>query len=286
MRIWMAGNQRLETGDWRLESARSLQASSLQPPAALPESVHLAPWPTYDESLMDEGLLADTALLLETISLGRAARRSAQLKIRQPLSAVWLRLPTGAAEGLKRFEAEQRFKPNLRVVGKQYGKLVPALTAALRALEGQAARAAAVAVEAGQPITLTVDGQQLELPAEAVLVESTSPTGYAVAEHGGVLVALDTRVTAELRQEGLARELVRHIQDARKAAGFAIAERIAVRLGGAEEEVRGVVEAWGEYIRAETLADRLELGTPGAGAHVEPLDLDGRSLTLGVAKAT
>src|SRR6266545_2570783 len=297
----------LEAGGWRLESARSLQASSLQPPAALPESVHLAPWPTYDESLIDEGLLANTALLLETISLGRAARRSAQLKIRQPLSAVWLRLPTGAAEGLKRFEAElrdelnvksvrfldastelveQRFKPNLRVVGKQYGKLVPALTAALRALEGQAARAAAVAVEAGQPITLTVDGQQLELPAEAVLVESTSPTGYAVAEHGGVLVALDTRVTAELRQEGLARELVRHIQDARKAAGFAIAERIAVRLGGAEEEVRGVVEAWGEYIRAETLADRLELGTPGAGAHVEPLDLDGRSLTLGVAKAT
>ncbi len=287
----------LETGGWRLESARSLQASSLQPPAALPESVHLAPWPTYDESLIDEGLLANTALLLETISLGRAARRSAQLKIRQPLSAVWLRLPTGAAEGLKRFEAElrdelnvksvrfldastelveQRFKPNLRVVGKQYGKLVPALTAALRALEGQAARAAAVAVEAGQPITLTVDGQQLELPAEAVLVESTSPTGYAVAEHGGVLVALDTRVTAELRQEGLARELVRHIQDARKAAGFAIAER--------EEEVRGVVEAWGEYIRAETLADRLELGTPGAGAHVEPLDLDGRSLTLGVER--
>jgi isoleucyl-tRNA synthetase len=267
------------------------------------ESVHLAPWPTYDESLIDEALLRDTAVLLDTISLGRAARRSAQLKIRQPLSTLWLRLPASAADGIKRFEAElrdelnvkalryldattdlveYRFKPNLRVVGKQYGKLVPAITAALRDLHGEAARQAAQAVEHGQPVGLVVNGQALELQADAVLVESSSPEGYAVAEYGGVLVALDTTVTPELRAEGLARELVRQIQDARKAAGFAIADRIVVTLGGADAELAAVLQRWGEMIRAETLADTLMLGAPGAGAHVEPLDLDGRSLTLGV----
>jgi isoleucyl-tRNA synthetase len=272
----------------------------------VPESVHLAAWPVADESLIDEALLRDTALVLDTISLGRAARRSAQLKVRQPLGALWLRLPAAAVDGLKRFEAElrdelnvksvryldantdlvdYRFKPNLRLVGKQYGKLVPAITAALREMQGQAARTAAQALEAGQAITLMVDGQELVLQPEAVLVESSSPEGYAVAEHGGVLVALDTTVTAELRQEGLARELVRQIQDARKAAGFAIADRIVVRLEGADAELAAVVQRWGETIRAETLADTLELGAPGAGAHAEPFDLDGRKLTLGVARA-
>jgi isoleucyl-tRNA synthetase len=123
------------------------------------------------------------------------------------------------------------------------------------------------------------------LQPDAVLVESSSPQGYAVAEHGGILVALDTTVTLELREEGLARELVRQIQDARKAANFAIADRIVVTLSGADTELAAVVQRWGDTIRAETLADVLELGTPGAAAHVEPLDLDGRSLALGVAKA-
>jgi len=271
----------------------------------VPESVHLAAWPQADEQAIDEALLADTALLLDTISLGRAARRSAQIKIRQPLSTLWLRLPASAADGVKRFEAElrdelnvkavryldastdlveYRFKPNLRLVGKQYGKLVPAIAAALRDLHGEAARQAAQAVEQGQPVALVVDGQALELQADAVLVESSSPEGYAVAEGGGVLVALDTSVTPELRQEGLARELVRQIQDARKAAGLAIAERIEVTLEGADQELAGVLQRWGETIRAETLADALTLGAPSAGAHVEPFDLDGRSLTLGVER--
>ena len=178
-----------------------------------------------------------------------------------------------------------RFKPNLRVVGKQYGKRVPALTAALAALEGQAAREAAHAVEAGRAFVLQLEGGALELGPEQVLVESTSPTGYAVAEHGGILVALDTTVTPELRQEGLARELVRQIQDARKSAGLAIAERIEVALEGADAELAAVVAAWGESIRAETLADALTLGAPGASAHKVAFDLEGAKLTLGVARS-
>jgi len=275
--------------------------------SVVPESVHLAAWPGYDAALIDADLLADTALLLTTISLGRAARRGAGLKVRQPLGELWVRVPASAAEGLRRFEAdlrdelnvksiryldssadlvEYRFKPNLRLVGKKYGKLVPALTNALRELNGELARDAARAVEAGQAFELSVDGQEIQIQHDEVLVESSSPEGYAVAESGGVLVALDTGMTPELRQEGIARELVRNIQDARKLAGFAIADRIAVHFGGVagDQELETVVRQWGDYIRAETLADDLILDAAGEGIHTEALDLDGRALTLGVVR--
>ncbi len=297
----------LETGDWRLAEGEATQAASLQPPASVPESVHLAAWPECDAALIDDDLLTDTALLLATISLGRAARRGAGLKVRQPLGELWVRVPAGAVEGLRRFEAdlrdelnvksiryldssadlvEYRFKPNLRLVGKKYGKLVPALTAALRELNGDPARDAARAVEAGQMFGLVVEGQELQIQPDEVLVESSSPEGYTVAEAGGVLVALDITMTPELRQEGIARELVRNIQDARKSAGFAISDRIAVHLGGVvgDAELETAVRQWGDYIRAETLADDLILDAAGEGVHTEALDLDGRALTVGVLR--
>ncbi|HEX5690234.1 MAG TPA: isoleucine--tRNA ligase, partial [Roseiflexaceae bacterium] len=276
--------------------------------SALPESVHLASWPACDMSLLDERMVADTQTLLKAVGLGRAARKSAGVRIRQPLAELWVRAPTTAAtEGLRRFETElrdelnvknvryldnattlveYRFKPNLRLVGKKYGKLVPALGAALRELNGDAARDAAQAVEAGQPVTLAVDGQSLELLPEELLVETSSPEGYAVAEDGGVLVAVDTALTPELREEGMARELVRNIQDARKSAGFEISDRIAVYLGGADGDatIERVIQQWGDYVRAETLADDMLLAEPPAGAHAESLDLDGRALQIGVVR--
>ena len=272
------------------------------------ESVHLAAWPVADAALLDERLVADTQTLLKAVGLGRAARKAAGLKVRQPLSELWVRVPTSVeAEGLRRFEAElrdelniktvraldsttefvqYRFRPNLRLVGKKYGKLVPALTVALRELAGDAARSAARAVEEGQPVVLLIDGQTLELQPAELLVETSSPEGYAVAEDGGVLVALDTTLTPELRQEGIARELVRNIQDARKNAGFEIADRIVVYLGGVagDDELETVVRNWGDYIRAETLADDLILETPPASTHAEALDLNGRTVAVGVLR--
>jgi isoleucyl-tRNA synthetase len=275
----------------------------------VPESVHLAAWPKVDEALLDERLVEDTETLLKCVSLGRAARKQAGIRVRQPLREIWVRVPNqAAADGLRRFESElreelnvkavryldssaslveYRFKPNLRLVGKKYGKLVPALTAALKELTGDTARQAARDVEEGRTVTLAVDGQQLDLLPEELLVESSSPEGYAVAEDTGVLVALDTTLTPELTTEGLARELVRNIQDARKEAGFAIADRIVVYLGGADgdPEVEGALRTWGTYVREETLADDLVLSAPPASAHSTTLDLDeGRALTIGVVR--
>jgi isoleucyl-tRNA synthetase len=289
-------------------SAPDLAAAQRRTPNGEPgiaESVHLAAWPTVDESLLDERLVADTELLLRAVSLGRAARRTAGLRVRQPLREMLVRAPV--PEALRRFEAElrdelnvkavryldssadlveYRLKPNLRLVGKKYGRLVPAITAALRELPGDAARAAARAVEAGEPVRLAVEGQELELLPEELLVESSSPEGYAVAEEGGVLVALDVALTPELTAEGLARELVRNIQDARKSAGLAIADRIVLYLGGVagDPELEGVVREWGEYIREETLAEDLILENPPEAAYTEPVELDHRTVTVGVLR--
>ncbi|HMP39776.1 MAG TPA: isoleucine--tRNA ligase [Roseiflexaceae bacterium] len=277
--------------------------------AAAPESVHLARWPQVDQQLVDQQLVDDTEVLLKAVSLGRAARKAAGLKIRQPLRQLWVRAPTAAGtDGLRRFEAElrdelnvkevrfldsstdfieYRFKPNLRIVGKKYGKLVPQLTAALRELSGDTARNAARAVEQGQSVWLTVGGSELELQHDELLVETSSPAGYAVAEDGGVLCALDTALTPELTSEGLARELVRNIQDARKEAGFAISDRIVVYLGGADgdAEVEAMLRSWGDYVRNETLAEDLVLTAPPESAYQVVLDLDdARSIRIGVRR--
>ncbi|WP_298404956.1 isoleucine--tRNA ligase [uncultured Chloroflexus sp.] len=277
--------------------------------ASAPESVHLARWPHVDRALLDDQLVADTEALLTAVSLGRAARKQANLKVRQPLSELWLRASTPALlNGVRRFEAElrdelnvkavryldansavveYRLKPNLRLVGKKFGKLVPALTAALRDLSGDTARAAAQAVEAGQPVRLPVDGQEIELLAEEVLVESSAPEGYAVAEADGMLVALNTTVTEELRLEGAARDLVRYIQEARKSAGLAISDRIHLFLTSADEAdlLTATLAKYGDYVKNETLAVALDIGTPPDGAYTETDEFGDGTVTVGIVVA-
>lgn len=273
--------------------------------AGAPESVHLADYPEPDEAWIDRRLLADTALLMETVSLGRAARRSAGMRVRQPLSELLVRI-SGQGDGLHRFQdelrdelnvkavrfisgadelVEHRFKPNLPVVGRKYGRLVPRITAALGALEGESAAAAARRVESGQPLELRVDGEALQLEPAEVLMTTTSPQGYAIAEENGVLVALNTSLTPDLVLEGQARDLVRFIQDTRKSAGCAITDRIAVTLQPESgQELAAVLAAHGQYIQAETLATSLEIGPPQNGAHTAQVELADGPVLVGLRR--
>ncbi len=279
--------------------------------ASAPASVHLARWPEVEPALIDEQLITDTQALLRLVSLGRAARKQANVKVRQPLSELWVRCSTpDELAGARRFESEladelnlkavryldtstdfveYRLKPNLRLVGKKYGKLVPVLTATLRDMEPTAAREVAHAIEARQPVTLTVQGQTLELLPDEVLVETSSPAGYAVAEDDGMLVALNTTVTPELRMEGAARDLVRNVQEARKNAGLSISDRITLYVHSTADMadtawLRETLAVWGAYVKAETLATELIFGPPPAAAHTETVDLDSVLVTLGIVR--
>ncbi|HEX2326962.1 MAG TPA: isoleucine--tRNA ligase, partial [Chloroflexota bacterium] len=271
-----------------------------------PPSVHLAPWPEADPGAIDEELLRTTARLLETVGLGRSARRTAGLRVRQPLSEVVVRAPEGAG-ALSRFEDElreelnvkavryldvgeglvvQRFKPNLPVVGRKLGRLVPTLRQALEALTGPEAERAAEAVRQGHPFQLMVGDQTVTLAPEDVLLEASSPPGYAVAEQDGLLVALDTRLTPELVLEGQARDLVRFVQEARRGAGFSISDRISLTIQPPSGlNLAPLLGTFGAYLRRETLAESLTVGPTPPQAHVAQAEIEGQPVILGLERS-
>jgi isoleucyl-tRNA synthetase len=249
---------------------------------AAPLSVHMEPWPAGDSAQADPALLADHRVVQRVVFLGRAARAGSGHRVRQPLSRLLVRLPDQAAARAVNRHSEQileelnvkalefiapdaqlvtyRLKPNLPRLGKRHGKLIPAIRAALAEADGAAI---AAAVARGEAFTLSADGREIACDPEDVLVETASAEGFASAEDEGYLVALDTRLDEALLREGLARELVRTVQDARKQANFNIADRIVTRITGSkgiqkllsDENIRN-------YVSEETLTVALNPSTP------------------------
>jgi isoleucyl-tRNA synthetase len=168
-------------------------------------------------------------------------------------------------------------KPNLGVVGPRYGRLVPALREAL----AQAPPEVGARAAAGEPVTVEVDGQEVSLSPDELLVEPTEREGYALAREGDLSVALSTRLDDELLDEGLVRELVHKVQNLRREKGFEIEEGVAVGLSGSPR-VAGLLEGrWGDYFKAEVLARELDLddGSPDG----ETLKVDGEALRVRLA---
>jgi len=263
-----------------------------------PLSVHLSDWPLADGSALDPVLNEETQLVKRVCSLGRAARAKAQIKVRQPVAEVLVkaRTPEEAvslrrneqlvleelnAKALNLLEDETSVvtydvKPNLPVLGKKYGAEVAAIRAGLGAL-GPAD--VANAVRAGQGVT--VAGHELE--SEDILLQAKETMGYAAASDGGYTVAITTTITPELADEGLARELVRRLQDMRRDAGFALSDRITTWYAG-DGEIARVMVSQGDYLRAETLATELIAGPAAEGAFVSEQDLEGTPVVLGVRR--
>jgi isoleucyl-tRNA synthetase len=274
-------------------------------PEAYP-SVHHTAWPTVEEQAIDEALLERMALARQVASLGLAARSTSSLKVRQPLGKVLVHVAGrnaaagslfGEADGelveivkdelnVKEIEfVEQagrlvtyRLLPDNKILGPRYGALFPKVRAALAEAD---ADALVSALQAGQSVALTADGQPVELAPAEVIVNTQPAEGLAVAAEKGVTVAIDTVITPELRAEGLARELVRRVQAMRKDAGFNIEDRITTWYQ-AEGELAGVLQDWADYIKAETLTTELVAGAAPAEAYRETHKLEGAEVTLAV----
>jgi isoleucyl-tRNA synthetase len=251
--------------------------------ADAPSSVHMATWPAPQERRLDRTLLADMKVVQQVITLGRAARSESSLKVRQPLSRLLVRLPDEFASDAVRRHSElirdelnvkaieiiprdaalvtYRIKPNLPVVGKRYGKLIPAIRAALARSDGSMIAKLAAR---GELVQIDVDGETIELGPDALLIETTAAEGFACAEDAGYLVGLDTILTEELVREGLIREIVRTVQDARKQAGLDVSDRIVLNIDGSEQVV-AAISAHREYIASEALVNGWqELASPPA----------------------
>ena len=240
--------------------------------AGSPDSVHLASWPVADAGLIDERLSAQMALARRLVELGRSARAAAVVRVRQPLARALIGAPGFAdlpadlraqvADELNVHEldtlatvgedlVDYTVKPNFRALGARFGKGTPAVAKAV-----QAADAATLAAElrSGGKASVVVDGAPVDLGPDDVIVTQTPRTGWAVASGAGETVALEIAITPELRREGLAREAVRLVQDARKGDGLDVSDRISLRWSTADPELAAALTDHGALISAEVLA--------------------------------
>ncbi|MDQ6660560.1 MAG: class I tRNA ligase family protein, partial [Chloroflexota bacterium] len=246
-----------------------------------PVSVHLTDWPLVKEDLIDEQLTDETHLVMRIVSLGRSAREKAQIKVRQPLNALYVSVPTSTEqEAILRLQDQvleelnikqlnlmsndsdmlaYTLKPQVKILGPRYGSLVQKILAAFRALDAQGTQEAARVLNETGELSFTVDGQQVVLTKEEVEVIATARSGFVTAEERGYIVALETTITSELREEGLVRDLTHYIQDMRKKAGLHIEDHIGLALYMDDVELLNVFHDFSNAIQGETLADNLLL---------------------------
>jgi isoleucyl-tRNA synthetase len=273
---------------------------SVEPNA--PESVHLTDWPVYDASKIDEHLNHDMALVMRLVSLGHAARNKANRKVRQPLAEA--AFSAGSAEELQVLErygdliedelnvkkvralsaageaVDFSLNPLPKQLGQKYGSRFPAIRQALLAVK---ADTAAQKFMAGQPVNLMVNGESLDILPEEVEVRVQAHAGFAVASEGAYLAALVTDLTPELVSEGLARELVRRVQDLRKQADLDIADRITIYYT-ASSGLKKAIQDFKDYLMGETLAvNLLEEAGPDNAPSVSDT-FDGETITVALKK--
>jgi isoleucyl-tRNA synthetase len=252
-----------------------------------PISVHLSDWPKAETSWRNDELLASIAVVQQVVALGRSARESSRVRIRQPLPKLLARLPDDRTAQAVIHHKQQileelnvkdlelvaqdaelvryRLKPNLPRLGARYGKLIPAIREALATADGPTFAAAQARRET---INLAVAGQELALGPDDFLVETTAAEGYSSAESEGFLVALDTRLTPVLEQEGLARELIRTVQDARKQANLEVSDRILLRITGSLD-IENTLVVHRDWIMEETLAEKWVEGSIDSAFSIE-----------------
>ncbi|MGI8486169.1 MAG: isoleucine--tRNA ligase [Thermomicrobiales bacterium] len=245
-----------------------------------PESVHLNDYPVADESLIDRQLTGEMRAVLAVVKLGRAARSEANLKVRQPLSAILVHTPDPEdAKAVVRHKYQildelnvkdvraldelgdvvfHEVKPNLPLLGPKYGKQLGAIREALlSASPGEVA----AAVDRGDAFELVLkDNSIVTLLPDEILVSLRKREGFAAAQSSEATVVLDTTMTPELVQEGIARDLVRAVQDARKQLELNIEDTIALRYD-AKENIGAAIAAFSDYVAREVLARKLTAAT-------------------------
>ena len=235
-----------------------------------PESIHLCTWPEADEGAIDKILEKEMGLAYTIVKLGRSARNAVNIKNRQPLSKMLIsakELPEYYGDivkdelNIKEVElgAEMakyvnfEIKPNLPVLGKTYGKLIPQIR---QELANQNQMELASKVQNGESYTINVAGEEIEFNQENLLVTMQGKEGFAFAGEGEIGVVLDTTITEELREEGYLREILSKVQNMRKESGFEVLDRINLFVGG-NEMLERVTKKFEEQIKNDTLAENI-----------------------------
>ena len=238
-----------------------------------PSSVHHLPFAEADESLIDESLSEGVAASIRLVSLARSARKESRLKVRQPLAELIV-VPGSETErkAVEMFEdhflEELNVKKvtlresaddmitftvecNMKTIGPKFGRNTAAAREAISQLDG---RVVEEAFARGGPVFITIEGNRTPIDPNDVTISRSYGDEWAGAADGKTVVMIDRRITPELKNEGLARDIVRNVQNLRKEAGLDIADRIRLSLTTESEKLKAPIDRFGEYIQNETLA--------------------------------
>ena len=261
-----------------------------------PESIHLCDFPVADEKLIDKELEDSMAEVLDIVVLGRACRNTSALKSRQPLNAIYVKAGTVLKEfykdiikaelNIKNVEfvddvskfASYSFKPQLRTLGRRFGKNINAVREILSNLDGAAAMAE---LTAKGSLTIEVGGTPEALTEEDLLIESVKSDDYVTDQNGEMTVVLETKLNDELIEEGFVRELVSKLQNMRKDSGFEVMDHIRVYVSG-NGKISEIFKNNGEYIKGQVLADEIKDGEDCDNS--KEWNINGETVRLGVEK--
>ena len=264
--------------------------------ANAPESVHLCDFPEVTEDWIDTKLEEDMEEVLEAVVLGRACRNTANIKNRQPIGKMYVKADKELSDfymdiirdELNVKEAEftadvsklttYSFKPQLKTLGRRFGKNINAVREILASLDGQAAMAELN--EKGN-LTITVDGKEEALEKDDLLIEAAQMEGYISDSDHGITVVLDTNLTPELLEEGFVREVISKVQTMRKDAGFEVMDHIRVSMQD-NDKVKEIVQKNEAQIKSEVMAD--EITYDKAAGFTKEWSINGKKVILGVEK--
>ncbi|MDE6740292.1 MAG: class I tRNA ligase family protein, partial [Lachnospiraceae bacterium] len=261
-----------------------------------PESIHLCDFPVSDEKMIDKQLEDDMEEVLKIVVMGRAARNTANIKNRQPIGTMFVKAEHTLGEfyqdiikdelNVKKIEfsddvsafTSYSFKPQLKTVGPKYGKQLNGIRAYLSEVDGTKAMEE---LKAQGALKFDVDGVEIALAEEDMLIETAQKDGYVSEADNSVTVVLDTNLSEELIEEGFVYEVISKIQTMRKDAGFEVMDHIKVSING-NEKVAGIVQKNAEAISGKVLAEAIV--TEEALAVAKEWNVNGEKVTIGVEK--
>ena len=261
-----------------------------------PESVHLCDFPKVDENLIDQELEASMEEVLDIVVMGRAARNTANIKNRQPIGTMYVRAERPLDDMFKAVVADElnvknvefkddlsdftsyTFKPQLKTVGPKYGKLLNGIRTHLAELNG---REAMKELENTGSLSFDIDGQNVVLSKEDLLIDTAQMEGYVTEEDSTVTVVLDTNLSDALIEEGFVREIISKIQTMRKEAGFEVMDKIVVYSMG-NQKIEGYMKEYREEILSDVMASDIRFDE--VKGYTKEWSINGESVTLGVEK--
>ncbi len=261
-----------------------------------PESIHLCLFPEVNEDQIDTELEQNMDHVLKLVVMGRACRNTSNIKNRQPIGQMFVKAGFDLPEFYQEIVADElnvknvkftedvrdftsyNFKPQLKTVGPKYGKMLGGIKAALDSVDGNAAMDE---LNAEGSLKLDVNGQEITLFREDLLIETAQIEGYVSENDNGITVVLDTNLTPELLEEGFVREIISKVQTMRKEADFEVMDRIRVTYDGSDK-AEAIFEKYAGEIAGEVLANEVVKAQPSG--YVKEWKINGEAVTMGVEK--